>query len=156
MDSKAESYKSFLQKIYLCKVPFSLEVRPTKPKKRLGTYYYRRRKIIIHEGWAETHDCHETAIHEYAHHIHATEFGMKERKQKPHGREFWMIYGQLLCRARQLGLFCDESLPAISFPVLVRTIYKERPAQETPDANEGFFYHLKAAGKILLEFFAFD
>lgn len=156
MESSSDKYTFFLKAIYPCKVPFTLEVLPTKPKKRLGTYYYRRRKIIIHEGWAESHDCRETAIHEYAHHIHATEFGKKERRQKPHGREFWMIYGQLLCRAKQLGLFRDDNLPSMSFPVLVRTIYKERPAQETPDANDGFFFHLKAAGKILLEFFAFD
>lgn len=58
----------------------------------------------------------KTAIHEYAHHIHYTEFDKGEKKQAPHGREFWQIYGQLMCRAKELGICDDKRAAVIVFP----------------------------------------
>ncbi len=109
-------YKELLLAIYPCKVPFTVAVKHDKPRKRLGTYYPKTKRIIIHTGWKETHNCTETAIHEFAHHIHHTEFKKQERKQKPHGKAFWQIYGQLIWRAKAIGVFEDDRLPVLTFP----------------------------------------
>ena len=45
-----------------------------------------------------------------------TEFGKEERHQAPHGPEFWMIYGQLMNRAKALGLFTSPVLPILEIP----------------------------------------
>ena len=86
MENEAEYYKELLLALYPCKEPFSLVVKTDKPKKRLGTYYSGKKRIIIHEGWSSKYDMVETAIHEYAHHIHYTEFDKVKYKQALTGR----------------------------------------------------------------------
>ena len=98
-------YKDYLKQIYVCKVPFGVVVVHTKPKIRMGTYNPRSRRIRINDGWGDVHNCKETAIHEYAHHIHFTEKGKTKRKEDPHGKQFWQIYGQLMFLAKQKGLY---------------------------------------------------
>lgn len=104
-DQSGEFYKTFLRQIYSCKVPFDVVVVHTKPKTRMGTYNPRSRRIRINDGWGNVHDCKETAIHEYAHHIHFTEKEKTKRKEEPHGKQFWQIYGQLMFLAKQKGLY---------------------------------------------------
>ena len=58
----------------------------------------------------------ESAINEYAHHLHYTEFAKEAKKQDPHGPAFWQIYGQLVGRAKALGVYEDANLPIIVFP----------------------------------------
>ena len=101
----AEFFKSFLLEIYQCSKPFDLVVVHTKPKTRMGTYNPRTRRIRINDGWGDTEHCKETAIHEYAHHIHFTEKDKTRKKEDPHGKEFWQIYGQLILLAKQKGLY---------------------------------------------------
>lgn len=112
----AQQYKDILFAIYPCKVPFTLALKDDKPKRRLGTYYGSSRRIILHTGWQARYDMVEVAIHEYAHHLHDSEFGGKEKRQAPHGKEFWQIYGQLMCRAKELGLCEDGKCPVLVFP----------------------------------------
>lgn len=102
---EGDYFKDALRQIYACKVPFDVVVVHTKPKTRMGTYSPRSRRIRINDGWGDTHDCMETAIHEYAHHIHYTEKGKTRRKEDPHGKQFWQIYGQLMYLAKQKGLY---------------------------------------------------
>lgn len=109
-------YAELLTTIYPCKVPFTVAVKKDKPRKRLGTYYPKTKRIILHTGWEKTHSVIETSIHEYAHQLHYTEFDKEKRKQKPHGKQFWQIYGQLLCRAKALGIYEQDSLPVLTFP----------------------------------------
>ena len=116
MNKDSDFFVSLLQEIYPCKTPFSLKLIHKSPKTRLGSYSSGSCRIRIYDGSRDTLQCTETAIHEYAHHLHYTEFKKRERKQKPHGREFWQIYGQLVLRAKQLELFSAEELPVIDFP----------------------------------------
>ena len=116
MIGNAKYYTDRLLAIYPCKVPFTLVVIPDKPKKRIGTYYGSTHRIVLHSGWEPKHDLVEVAIHEYAHHLHDTEFGSVEKKQPPHGKEFWQIYGQLVNRAKVLGIYEDKRLPVLEFP----------------------------------------
>ena len=116
MEKEPKFYHDLLLAIYPCKVPFTLAVKEDKPKTRLGTYYSSSKRIIIHLGWSGKYDMVETAIHEYAHHVHYTEFDKSGRKQAPHGKEFWQIYGQLMCRAKELGICNDCRATVIDFP----------------------------------------
>lgn len=140
MENDAKYYKDLLLTLYPCKVPFSLAIKTDKPKKRLGTYYSGKKRIIVHVGWSSKYDMVETAIHEYAHHIHYTEFDKAKKKQAPHGREFWQIYGQLMNRARVLGICNDKRASVIDFPgdaipasFLVENV--DETVKETPEAT---------------------
>ena len=104
-DQSGEFFKEFLLQIYTCKYPFDLTVIHTKPKTRMGTYNPRTCRIRINDGWGNTERCKEIAIHEYAHHIHFTEKGKMRRKEDPHGKQFWQIYGQLMFLAKQKSLY---------------------------------------------------
>ena len=97
--------------IYPCKVPFSLAVKNDRPCRRAGTYYPDKKRLII----------------EYAHHLHHTEFDKEKRMQKTHGKQFWQIYGQLIGRAKALGIYEDENIPALLFPDVAETVSKLTP-----------------------------
>lgn len=132
LDNNSEYYKALLTAIYPCKVPFTVVVKDDKPKKRLGTYYGKTHRIILHLGWASKYNPIEIAIHEYAHHINDTEFNSAKKKNAPHGKEFWQIYGQLMNRAKALGIYESESCPVLSFPDTI-------PAEEL-QSKEGSDY----------------
>ena len=109
----ASFFSETLLRIYPCKIPFSLKVLHKKPKTRMGFYTWSTHEIRIYDGWGDTHVCIDTAIHEYAHHLHQTEFGREQYRQKPHGKQFWQIYGQLMQRAKVLGLYDDPMNPVL-------------------------------------------
>ena len=150
-----EYYRDLLLAIYPSKVPFTLAVKDDKPKKRVGTYYLKSHRIILHSGWEPRYNMVEAAIHEYAHHIHDTEFEGSARKQAPHGKEFWQIYGQLMGRARALGIqYGTPGACALEFP----EIAKERPvaaevrgATDEPDISteESILPEVKKILKVL-------
>ena len=118
MTDKPASYiTEQLLRIYPCKVPFELRILHTKPKGRCGSYWSHNRHILINDKFIilDTRRCMEVAIHEYAHHLHHTEFGKEEKGEKPHGPEFWMIYGQLMNRAKALGIEVSSAEPILVF-----------------------------------------
>ena len=100
-DKPASYFTDQLLSLYPGKTAFTLIVLHKKPKTKMGTYIWAKCKIRIYDGWGDTRVCLETAIHEYAHHLHYTEFGKQGKKQKPHGKEFWQIYGQLMALAKE-------------------------------------------------------
>ena len=104
-DQSAEFFKKFLLQIYPCRYLFDIAVIHTKSKTRMRTYNPRTRLIRINDGWGNTERGKEIAIHEYAHHIHFTEKGKTQRKEDPHGKHFWQIYGQLMLLAKQKGIY---------------------------------------------------
>lgn len=104
-DKSPEYFKRILTDIYPCRHPFSLAIIHTKPKTRMGTYNPAKAHIRINDGWGGDEQCIETAIHELAHHIHYTEKEKKARSEKPHGKQFWQIYGQLMMIAKQKGYY---------------------------------------------------
>ena len=110
----ADFFKEFLLSIYSCKVPFELLVIDKKPKTKMGVYIIDKRRIRIYAQWRVAAPLKEIAIHEYAHHIHYTEQNKVENGEKPHGKQFWEIYGALMCRAVQKGLFKRERVSNIA------------------------------------------
>lgn len=80
-------------------------------KTRAGVYFFDAHRIRIYAPWGHLK---ETAIHEYAHHIHYTECGSKAHGERPHGPQFWEIYGALMCVAVQKGLYVEERIEKIA------------------------------------------
>ena len=115
-NQSASFFSEILLRIYPCKTPFRLKILHKKPKTLMGSYTWSTQVIRIYDGWGDTQVCTETAIHEYAHHLHQTEFGKEKYRQKPHGKQFWQIYGQLMQRAKDLGLYDDPKNPVLDFP----------------------------------------
>lgn len=109
--TSAEYFKDFLRKKYPCKEPFELLVVDKKPKRMAGSYIWEKHRIRIYAPWGHLE---ETAIHEYAHHIHYTECGSKTNGERPHGPQFWEICGALMCVAAQKGLFTKTRVEKIA------------------------------------------
>lgn len=109
----ATQLKWMLLKIYRPQVAFELRVTEQRPKTRMGYYVPARRSITIHGGWGDVHSLKEIAIHEYAHHIHFTEYRHSGKKDAPHGENFWRIYSALMARAIEKGLYNDNYINKI-------------------------------------------
>lgn len=90
--------------INACKEDFELLVIDKKPKTKMDSYG--GKQIRIYSQWSCAADLEEIAIHEYAHHIHATEWWRGEFKGKydaMYGYNFWFIYNKLINLAFQKG-----------------------------------------------------
>lgn len=109
-------YKHFLLSIYKCKEDFELVLTHKKPKTTMGTYTPHLKRIRIHDGWGGEEICKEIAIHEFAHHLNYTEGQQRELGNKPHGHEFWKIYGMLMAKAAEKGLYLDKVMVAFRNP----------------------------------------
>ena len=103
-----EYFINFLKSIYVCKMPFDLLVIDKRPKTRMGVYIFDKHRIRIYSKWGEV----TVAIHEYAHHIHYTE--QMDGYERPHGPQFWEIYGALMCIAEQKGLYYRKKVSDIA------------------------------------------
>ena len=106
-------FQQYLLKIYPCSVPFRVKVSSKVPKTRSGSYGIRTKNINIYcAGLASDNFLRETAIHEYAHHLHHTErglfTGLKTKSDRSHGSHFWIIYSFLMTEAYRKGLYTDE------------------------------------------------
>ena len=91
---------------------FSLIFSGKKSKKVNGLYKPTSREIIIHNRNFQPDDTGQnlmlyTAIHEYAHHLHACAHGGK-LSPRAHNSEFWAIFHELLEKAGFLRLSIGE------------------------------------------------
>ena len=108
-----EYFHQYLLKIYPSSVTFSVKVSTKRPKTRAGSYGIRTKNInIYYAGFVSDNSLRETAIHEYAHHLHHTErglfTGLKTKSDRSHGSHFWIIYSFLMAEAYRKGLYTDE------------------------------------------------
>ena len=94
---------------------FSVILSGKKSKKVNGLYKPDTREIIVHNrnflggSGGEEADANlliYTAIHEYAHHLHACSRG-GELSSRAHTAEFWAIFHGLLEKAEQKGIYKD-------------------------------------------------
>ncbi|MDR0569563.1 MAG: hypothetical protein LBG87_10215 [Spirochaetaceae bacterium] len=70
-----------------------------------GLYTPESREILIHNcNFSDDNLLLYTAIHEYAHHIHACSCGCKLSRQ-PHTTEFWAVFHRLLEKAESAGVY---------------------------------------------------
>jgi len=90
---------------------FSLIFSGKKSKKVNGLYKPASREIIIHNRNFQPDDTGQnlmlyTAIHEYAHHLHACAHGGK-LSPRAHNSEFWAIFHDLLEKAEKKKIYSD-------------------------------------------------
>lgn len=91
LDSRALELKEMLLQLHTPKYPFRLAVSDRHPKRRYGTYFPNKSRIIVYARcWMGMKN---TAIHEYAHHVTETEIGFYPRR---HGKMFKRTYSQLV------------------------------------------------------------
>lgn len=91
LDSRAIELKEMLLQLHTPKYPFRLAVSDRHTKRRLGTYFPDKSRIIVYAR--NRMEMRDTAIHEYAHHVTDTEIGHFPRC---HGKMFKRTYSQLI------------------------------------------------------------
>lgn len=106
-----EKVKEKLLKIEDAPLEFSLVFSGKKSKKVNGLYKVQSREIIIHNKNFNTDDTGQnllfyTAIHEYAHHLHACKRG-GTLGTRAHTSEFWAIFHALLEKAEAKKIYND-------------------------------------------------
>ena len=95
MSYSVEFYIDLLHKIYPCKESFVVDVKHKRNKRIMG--------IRIYDRYSDKDNI-NTAIHEYAHHIHYTEKEKEAKNNRPHRPEFKLIYHAFVVKAIQKGL----------------------------------------------------
>jgi len=142
-----DQVKEKLLKIEDAPLEFSLIYSGKKSKKVNGLYKPQSREIIIHNRNFANDESGQnlllhTAIHEYAHHLHACSRG-GTLSPRAHNSEFWALFHELLEKAEKKKIYNDvfESSPElIKLTEVIRTKYL---------ANNGSL--VKEMGKHLLK-----
>jgi len=106
-----DKVKEKLLKIKDAPLEFSLIFSGKKSRKVNGLYKPQSREIIIHNRNFKTDDTGQnlllyTAIHEYAHHLHACQRG-GNLGTRAHTSEFWAIFHSLLEKAEEIKIYND-------------------------------------------------
>lgn len=116
-----DALKELLLSVEDAPLDFSLIFSGKKSGKVNGLYKSDGREIIIHNrnfvdenGEQNVNSLVYTAIHEYAHHIHACKQGGK-LPVRAHTREFWAIFHAMLEKAEKQGLYSSnlDASPAL-------------------------------------------
>jgi hypothetical protein len=102
-----------LERIYACRVAFSIDINTRPTTHVLGGYYKSRRLVRVYshdrkDGRRPLHELFDTFLHEVAHHIEYTDpqsFDSRFCRRVPgrmHSRLFWRILGELKFRWAEL------------------------------------------------------
>ena len=127
---------------------FSLVFSGKKSAKVNGLYKPDTREIIIHnrnfeQGASGNNLLLYTAIHEYAHHLHACQRGGK-LSPRAHSTEFWAIFHDLLEKAEAKKLYKDVFAGSPELTELTETIRKKFLAENGSLVKEMGKHLLKA------------
>ncbi|MDR1231049.1 MAG: hypothetical protein LBK61_06585 [Spirochaetaceae bacterium] len=108
-----EQVKEKLESVHKSPVDYTVIFSGKKSQRVNGLYRPMAREIIIHNKNFENEDGSQnenllmfTAIHELAHHARTAETG--DRGIRPHTREFWATFHNLLDTAKELGVYRPE------------------------------------------------
>lgn len=100
-----ERVQEILQSIEPAPVPFKLIFSGKSNKRVNGLYKPKTFEIIIHNrNFDSENQIVYTAIHEYAHHLLFIRHGSIPMP-RPHTREFWVLFRELLEKAEQQGYY---------------------------------------------------
>jgi hypothetical protein len=108
-------------------IEFAVIFSGKKSRKVNGLYKPDSREILLHnrnfdvDGKQDTNLLLYTAIHEYAHHLHACSRGGK-LSARAHTAEFWAIFHGLLERAEAKGVYRNEAAHSPELAALTETI----------------------------------
>ena len=106
-------FRARLQRLHLCRVPYTLDINDRATNRVLGGYYKSRRLVRIYaedteQGRRPLDELFDTFLHEIAHHLEYTEpqsFSGKACQRVPgrmHSRLFWKILSDLKNRWARL------------------------------------------------------
>lgn len=99
--------KDILLSVRPCETEFSVVFSGKKSDKVNGLYKPEAREIIIHNhNFDDDNQLIYTALHEYAHHLHAEKFDGKITC-RAHGAEFWSILHSLLDIAEEKKIYLN-------------------------------------------------
>lgn len=97
--------RELLLRVRQCTTDFSVIFSGKKSGKVNGLYKPDSREIILHNrNFENDNELAYTALHEYAHHLHAESRG-GDLSPRAHGPEFWAIFHSLLADAEKKGLY---------------------------------------------------
>ncbi len=124
-----DQVKQKLLRIEDAPLEFSLIFSGKKSSKVNGLYKPDSREIVIHNRNFDQDAAGEnlllyTAIHEYAHHLHACSQGGK-LSPRAHTSEFWAIFHALLEKAESKKIYRDVFADAPELTALTETIRKK-------------------------------
>jgi len=138
-----DQVKEILLKVEDAPLDFSVVFSGKKSRKVNGLYKVETREIILHnKNFSQDNLLIYTALHEYAHHLHACKNGGK-LSVRAHTQEFWAIFHGLLEKAESKGFYSNaynESKELSELTLEIREKYIKQ--------NGGLFIEL---GKLLLK-----
>lgn len=103
-----DQVKDLLLKVENCRTEFTLIFSGKTSKKVNGLYKPDSAEIILHNrNFEDDNQLVYTALHEYAHHLHAERAG-GYLSPRAHGAEFWHIFHGLLEKAEEKKLYRNQ------------------------------------------------
>jgi hypothetical protein len=99
------SVREALARLRLARVDWSLAFSGERSQTVNGFYTPDKREIVINDNFSSDEALIYTAIHEYAHHIAMTEYGVK--LSSAHSPAFWYVFYALLSEAERQGLYSN-------------------------------------------------
>jgi hypothetical protein len=125
-----DQIKKELLKIEDAPLDFTVILTGKKSKKVNGLYKVEPREILIHNKNFPGEDnlLMYTAIHEYAHHLHACSRG-GQLSSRAHTSEFWAIFHGLLDKAEEKGIYQNVFSGSKDLEKLTETIRKKYLAE---------------------------
>jgi hypothetical protein len=117
-----DQVKGMLLSIADAPMEFTVIFSGKKSKKVNGLYKPDTREIIIHNrNFADDNLLLYTAIHEYAHHLHACSLG-GSLPSRSHTTEFWAVFHELLEKAEAGGIYKNVFTASPELSELTETI----------------------------------
>jgi len=124
-----DSVKKKLLSIEDAPLDFSVVFSGKRSKKVNGLYKTDSREILLHnKNFDEDNLLVYTAIHEYAHHLHACSRG-GQLSARAHTSEFWAIFHRLLEKAEKKDIYKDVFSGSKELEKLTATIRKKYLAE---------------------------
>ncbi|MCX7655140.1 MAG: hypothetical protein N2Z76_01255 [Treponemataceae bacterium] len=120
-----DQVKELLLRLEEAPLDFSVIFSGKQSKKVNGLYKPESREIIIHNrNFSDPNLLLYTAIHEYAHHLHACARGGL-LSSRSHTAEFWAIFHELLGKAETMGMYANVFDRSPELVELTETIKKQ-------------------------------
>jgi hypothetical protein len=144
-----DQVKTTLLSIEDAPLDFTLLFSGKKSKKVNGLYKPESREIIIHNrNFSDDNLLLYTAIHEYAHHLHACSRGGK-LSTRSHTAAFWAILHRLLEQAEAKGIYKNVFADSPELTELTKTI-RQKYLQENGSIVKDLGMHLLRAHELCL------
>jgi len=144
-----EQLKTALLYIEDAPLDFTVIFSGKKSKKVNGLYKPENREIIIHNrNFNDDNLLIYTAIHEYAHHLHACSQNGR-LSMRSHTTEFWAIFHRLLEKAETIGTYKNVFSSSPELNELTNVI-RQKYLKENGELVKQFGFHLLKAHELCL------